>query len=184
MIEIILVGLSLSFDSFAASVICGYCISHKKMYSSSVIAFTMGLFQGGMLFLGWLGGSFTEKFIEIYDHWIAFALLSIISGKIILESRKKKENNIIFNPLKPLILSGLALATSIDAFVVGITFAFINHNIIIASTTVGLITFISSFLGVWFSIKIKDKINFNFEIIGALILFGLGIKILISHLYF
>jgi putative Mn2+ efflux pump MntP len=117
-----------------------------------------------------------------YDHWIAFGLLSLLGFKMAYQSFAKNEENRSFNPFKLIVLIGMAIATSIDALVVGISFAFINLNIYLSILIIGVVTFLVSMSGILFGKKIGGKLGQKMEIIGGLILIGIGVKILLSHL--
>ena len=168
-------------DAFAAAICKGLAISRNFAKKASIIALFFGIFQGLMPFLGYILGSvFTSKLQKI-DHWIAFVLLGIIGIQMILESRDKTcevEDDEL--DVKNLLM--LSIATSIDAFAVGISFAFLKIEIEIAVLIIAITTFIISLAGVYigkiFGIALKDKA----QIAGGLILIFLGTKILVEHL--
>lgn len=178
--ELILIALGLSMDAFAVSVCKG--LSMKKMnYSKAVvISCFFGGFQAIMPLLGYfLGTSFSEYIVAI-DHWLAFGLLSIIGISMVKESNEAcPAPDPTFN-LKSIL--ALSLATSIDALAVGITFAFLNVNIVPAVTLVGVITFAISFAGVKIGNAFGSKFKSKAELLGGLILIVIGIKILLEHL--
>jgi len=174
-------GAGLAMDAFAAAICKGLAISRNFAKKASIIALFFGIFQGLMPFLGYILGSvFTSKLQKI-DHWIAFVLLGIIGIQMILESRDKTcevEDDEL--DVKNLLM--LSIATSIDAFAVGISFAFLKIEIEIAVLIIAITTFIISLAGVYigkiFGIALKDKA----QIAGGLILIFLGTKILVEHL--
>ena len=144
-IELLLIGVGLSMDAFAVSVCKGLAMRKVNKKQAVVIGLFFGGFQALMPFVGWLLGSQFEKYITSIDHWIAFILLGIIGGKMIVESVKPdKEDDEVKEMDAPLDLKEmfvLAVATSIDALAVGITFAFLDYPIVEAITIIGISTF-------------------------------------------
>ncbi|MGE5355071.1 MAG: manganese efflux pump MntP family protein [Deltaproteobacteria bacterium] len=179
--EVILIAVGLSFDTFAVSVSSGLCIKDIKFLQAVRVAIVLAVFQAIMPLIGWLGGIQIEKYLSRFDHWIAFGLLSVLGIKMIIESLKNEENKKL-NPLIPKVLILMALATSIDAFVVGLSFAFIRTNILLAAIIIGFVTFIFSMIGMLAGKKISGKFGTKMEILGGLILIGIGIKVLLSHI--
>lgn len=182
-VAIILIAVGLSFDSFAVSVCTGLLVNRIKFWQATKIAITLALFQAAMPLLGWLVGVQLEGYVKDFDHWIAFGLLSIIGARMIYESLKPEEERKEFNPFKASVLVGMALSTSIDALVVGITLAFIEINIYLAVAIIGFVTYVAAMLGMLFGKKAGNLFGKKMEIVGGLILVGLGIKILLEHLY-
>jgi manganese efflux pump family protein len=177
-----LIGIGLSFDTFAVSVSTGLVISHIRFLQGVRVATVLALFQALMPFIGWfLGKQVAQSMIE-YDHWIAFGLLALLGFKMIYESLKKEEEKKNFNPLQYTVLIGIAIATSIDALVVGVSFAFINLNIVWSVFVIGVITFLVAMLGMLFGKKVGSRFGQRMEIVGGLILLGIGVKILLSHI--
>ena len=181
-ITIFLIAIGLSFDTFAVSVSTGLTLNSIRFWQAIKIAVILAFFQALMPFVGWFLGKQIEQIISNYDHWIAFGLLLILGLKMIVESFKTetKKNNLTFPKLS--ILIGMAIATSIDALVVGISFAFINVNIYWSILIIGFITFLVAMIGMLFGKTIGNKFGNKIEIFGGLILIGIGIKILFSHL--
>jgi putative Mn2+ efflux pump MntP len=186
LIAIILTAIGLSMDAFAVSITEG--LSLKRQYIRT--AFMFGLFFGGfqalMPVLGWTAGSLFKNFpIASWDHWIAFTLLTFIGGKMIWESRileeesEKDENNHSF-----MIMTGLAIATSIDALAVGISLSFLNVNIITPAILIGCITFAFSFVGIFVGKLAGGFLANKAELVGGLVLIGIGLKILFEHTLF
>lgn len=174
-------------DAFAISLTKGFCIRKDALKKSLIIAILFGLFQGIMPLLGWLSGIYFESYIKSIDHWIAFILLGFLGIKMIRDSIKSKDEEELECAIdddnlniKELII--LAIATSIDALAVGISFAFLSVNIVKASLVISITTFIICFFGVYFGKLIGKYIQKYSEILGGLILIGIGIKILIEHL--
>ena len=184
-IEIFLIGVGLSMDAFAVSICKGLSMQKVKKRDVFIIALFFGGFQALMPFIGWFLGRGFESYIKSIDHWIAFILLSIIGGKMLIDGIKAEddEDEGEFKlDLKELFL--LAIATSIDALAVGITFAFLKVSIIPAVCFIGIVTFIISFAGVKIGNVFGARYKNKAEIVGGVILILLGLKILLDHLGF
>lgn len=183
--SIILISVSLAMDAFAVSICSGVSLDKKVISTAFFIGFLFGAFQALMPVLGWLGGTQFAEFIEDIDHWIAFGLLCVIGGKMILSAFKTKDCDDKVdkkNNLRFIVLLGLAVATSIDALAVGVVFAFQDVSILLPVIIIGLITFVLSFIGVLIGKKCYSILEGKIEIIGGIILISIGIKILIEDL--
>lgn len=185
-ITIILIAISLSFDSFAVSVCSGLslCRKHLKLTDAFKIAFSLAIFQTVMPLLGWLLGGVFKNEVAAYDHWIAFALLLFLGIKMIKEGAEPIEKKKIKKPTEWRVLIPISIATSIDAFAVGISFSFFTDQIFMPVVLIGLVTFIVSLAGIYMGRKIGKKIAGVAEIIGGIILILIGSKILIEHVFF
>ncbi|PWD97785.1 manganese efflux pump MntP [Marinilabilia rubra] len=181
----LIIGIGLSVDSMAASVTTGACAGRIKVMEILKVAAFMSVFQGSMPLLGWLIGSSFKNVVQAYDHWIALFMLVLIGGKMIVDGLKEKDPDAsaCLCPSNHLMLAGMALATSIDALVVGIGFGILSINIWLAVMMIGGITFIFSVAGVILGKTIGSKLNMGMEIIGGIVLIGLGLKIFLSHTY-
>lgn len=179
---IIILAIGLSFDSFAVSVTSGLNLPRIRFFQAVKLASVLAIFQAGMPVLGWLFGSTVKNLVGPVDHWIAFCLLSLVGGKMIMESFTTSGDEKIKDPLRLKVIVLLALATSIDALAVGFSFSIYLEKIFWAVFIIGSITFIASMTGILIGKKTGPKINKYAEIIGGLILFGIGCKILIEHL--
>ena len=179
---IFILAIGLSFDSFAVSVTSGLSVPHIRFFQAAKMAIMLAVFQAAMPLIGWFLGSSMKSLIEPIDHWIAFGLLTLISGKIIVESFFSDENKSIKDPFRMKVILLLALATSIDALAVGFSFSIYLEKIFGAIFIIGAITFIASMTGILIGKKTGPKINKYAEVAGAIILFGIGCKILIEHL--
>ncbi len=182
LITILLIAVGLSFDTFAVSISSGLTIRHIRFFQAVKIAFTLAFFQSLMPLIGWILGNQVSGLIANYDHWVAFGLLSVLGMKMAYESLKKDEENSNFNPLNLVVLLGMAVATSIDALVVGVSFALIEINIYWSILIIGVVTFLVSMVGMLFGKKVGGKLGKRMEIIGGVILIGIGLKILLSHI--
>ncbi|MDD5288211.1 MAG: manganese efflux pump MntP family protein [Dehalococcoidales bacterium] len=145
---------------------------------------SFGLFQAIMVVLGWLAGQVLVDFIGNFDHWLAFALLAFIGGKMVWESLRKEDEEKEKKPdfTKGLLLLTLSIATSIDALAVGLSFAFLEVNIALASLTIGLTAFVITIIALLLGRKVGKLIGERAELIGGLILIGIGLRILLTHL--
>ena len=181
-IQIGLIGIGLAMDAFAVSICKGLKMKKIEYGQSVVIAIFFGGFQAIMPLIGWMLGKQFESYIVSIDHWIAFALLAFIGGKMLYEAIKNEEQDtcIVTFDLKELLI--LSIATSIDALAVGITFAFLKTNIWISIIIIGIITFILSFVAVIIGNKFGAKYKNKAEFAGGFILILIGAKILLEHL--
>lgn len=182
--ELFLIAVGLSMDAFAVSICKGLKMQRFNVRHAGVIALAFGGFQALMPVIGWFLGKQFESHITGIDHWIAFVLLAVIGGKMAVESFKKeeedssKENEKL--DVKELLV--LAVATSIDALAVGITFAFLQVSIVPAVSLIGVITFVLSAVGVFIGHKFGAKFKSKAELVGGIILILIGLKILLEHL--
>ena len=180
--EIILIAVGLAMDSFAVSITAGLILKEFSSKHFIRIAFYMGLFQALMPIIGWMIGVSFKHYIVSFDHWIAFLLLLGLGGKMIYDDLKCEDEHCCFDPQKRLVVMGLALATSIDALVVGVNFAFLDMSITMPIYTIGITSFVLSFIGIFIGCQIGTKAKLKFTLIGGVILIGLGTKILYEHL--
>ena len=181
-IEIFLIGIGLSMDAFAVAVCKGLKMHKINLKQTAVISLFFGGFQALMPTLGYLIGNSFDKYVEKFDHWIAFVLLGFIGGKMIVESLKGAEDEDKSNSFDIKELFLLAIATSIDAFAVGVTFAFLKVNIVFAALLIGTTTFVISALGVFIGEKFGEVWKQKAEIFGGIILIFIGLKILLEGL--
>ena len=181
-ITLLLIAVGLSFDTFAVSVSTGLVISQIKFLQAVRVAIILTIFQTIMPFIGWLTGRQIEQVLSNYDHWIAFILLSLLGLKMIYESFNKEGRKNDSDPLKLSIITGIAIATSIDALIAGVSFAFTATRIYLAMGIIGVITFLASMLGMLFGKKVGNILGRKMEIVGGIILIGIGLKILVEHL--
>lgn len=182
-VEILLISVGLAMDSFAVSICKGLSMKKMSWKKAIIIGLWFGIFQAGMPVLGYFLGTTFEQLITSIDHWIAFILLGTIGGKMIKESFSKDCENCNDDTSSKSMLI-LAIATSIDALAIGIAYvcAYGNTNAPLTFTSIGIITFILSIIGVKIGNKFGDKFGNKAEFAGGLILVILGIKILLEHL--
>lgn len=180
--EIVLLAVGLSMDSLAVSVTGGAVIRNCTTSNIIKIATVLGIFQAAMTAIGYVIGLGFEKLIRAFDHWIAFALLLYLGGKMIYDSTRKQEEECKFNPLCNKTLCGLGVATSIDALAVGISLAVLKTPLILEAFTIGVVTFGFSAFGVFFGSRFGRKVDLKLDLAGGIILVAIGTKILIEHL--
>ena len=185
-IEVLLIGIGLSMDAFAAAV-CKGLASRKFNFSYAfIVASFFGVFQAPMPCIGWLLGKQFQNSITEIDHWIAFILLVFVGGKMLYEALTEKDEPAPDAKRTSVIdlkeLAVLAVATSIDALAVGITFAFLDTDIISSSLLIGLTTFIISAFGFLIGVLFGTKFKTKAEIAGGIILILIGVKILLEHM--
>lgn len=181
--EIVLLAVGLSMDSLAVSTASGVVLRNYRPCCIFRIASVMALFQAGMTFLGILFGSSFSRYICDYDHWIAFVLLAYLGGRMIYNGYFRKDGDEkAFNPMNIRTLCGLALATSIDALAIGVSLALLSSAVLLPVAVIGLVTFVFSASGVYFGHRFGGKNRLNLDVLGGIILLGIGCKILVEHL--
>jgi putative Mn2+ efflux pump MntP len=179
----VLVGIGLSMDCFAVSLAIGTTTKTKLLNAALVIALCFGVFQTGMTLLGWVAGTWlTNLLIAGFDHWVAFLLLAVIGGKMVIEGFEGdgKPEGVDAMGLVPVVV--LSVATSIDALAVGMSFAFLQIGILVPSIIIGIVAFLLSFAGVMSGTRLASFLGKKTEILGGLILIAIGLKILLEHL--
>jgi putative Mn2+ efflux pump MntP len=181
---IIIIAVGLAMDALAVSIVSGSVYKQLKLRHILRIAIFFGGFQALMPLIGCLAGLSVKEYTVGFDHWIAFGLLSAVGAKMIYESFKISSAEQTFDPSNIFVLLVLSVATSIDALVVGITLSFITGSIIVAVIIIGIVTFILSYLGIFIGKKVGHFFENKIEALGGLVLIGLGLKILIQHLFF
>lgn len=179
--ELFIIAVALSMDAFAVAVCKGLAMPRMSLKGAVVVGLYFGGFQAAMPFLGYFLGSRFSVAVRSYDHWIAFILLSLIGSSMIKESFEKDgECDNASLDAGGMVL--LAVATSIDALAVGVTFAFLNVHIIPAVTLIGIVTFILSMAGVKAGNAFGCKYKSRAELAGGAVLILIGLKILLEHL--
>ena len=183
-VELFLIGVGLSADAFSVAVCKGLNMRKLNLKHAYIIALFFGVFQAVMPLIGYFLGTSFSGYIESFDHWIAFALLAFIGGKMIVEVIREKDDEAEeqTDVLKIGELTVMAVATSIDALAVGITFAFLKVNILFSVILIGVTTFALSLLGVIIGNKFGAKYKSKAELAGGIILVLIGVKILMEHL--
>jgi putative Mn2+ efflux pump MntP len=181
-VTIIFIACGLAMDAFAVSITSGLTIKKLRVEHAFRIAFFFGAFQAIMPLVGWMAGLRLQDIIANIDHWIAFGLLSVIGCKMIYESFRMERSRNKMNPLNLVVLLMLSIATSIDALAVGVSLAFLRVSIITPIILIGSITFLLSFLGIFMGNRFGHFFEQKIEVIGGIILIGIGVKIVVEHL--
>jgi putative Mn2+ efflux pump MntP len=180
-ITIVGVAFGLSFDTFAVSLSYGV-IQNRILFRQAVrIAFVLAVFQAGLLLIGYFLGAIVSEIIKATDHWVALILLSIQGIRMIIEGLKRNENSEMRDYGKPLELMAAAVGTSIDAFAVGLSFAFLSIRIWYSAVIIGTVTLIASMAAIRIGKSAGKRLGNKVEIIGGLILIVIGIKIFLEH---
>ena len=185
LVEIILLAVALAMDCFAVSVTSGLILKKVRLRPILTMALLFGLFQALMPLIGWMGMRYLSGLIERFDHWIAFGLLAFIGGRMIWEGCKGSGES-HFDPTRLNVVLGLAVATSIDALAIGISFACTGMttfgDILAPILIIGLVSLLFSLLGSFIGIRLGSRFHLPAEQIGGVILILIGIKILVQHL--
>ena len=189
-LEIWLLAIGLAMDCFAVSIASGIILKRIQWKPMLTMALAFGFFQALMPLLGWIGASTFSHPIESVDHWIAFGILAFLGGRMIIESFKDEDCRQDINPASLKVVFTMAVATSIDALAVGVSFAFLGIRdysaILYPIGIIGLVSFVMSLIGLFFGIKCRCGIarKLRAELWGGIILILIGVKILIEHLFF
>ena len=177
-------------DCFAVSIASGIILKRARLRPMLVMAISFGFFQALMPLLGWIGASFFSHLIESIDHWIAFGILAFLGGRMIMESFKDEDCKHEYDPTSLKVVLALAVATSIDALAVGVSFAFLGIKqfsaILSPIGIIGFVSFALSMVGLMFGIRFGCGIarRLRAELWGGIILVFIGTKILVEHLFF
>ena len=182
LLELFVIAVGLSMDAFAVSICKGLALRQMSWKKAALAGLYFGGFQAGMPLLGYMLGVRFQGLIASVDHWIAFVLLSIIGAIMIKEAMVEAEDLNDSFQVKDMLV--LAVATSIDALAVGVTFAFLQVSIVPAVSFIGVITFALSLVGIKIGNVFGTKFKAKAELAGGVILIFMGIKILVEHLFF
>jgi len=181
---ILLIALALAVDAFAVALAAGVSLCQVNSRQVFRLAWHFGFFQAGMNILGWLGGITVRSWIESFDHWLAFGLLAFVGGKMIWEAiREAKEEGEGADPTRGRMLLTLSIATSIDSLAVGLSFAVLGVSVWLPSLIIGLVAAGLTVLGLRLGCLVgaTSRLGSRAEIIGGLVLIGIGLKILYEH---
>jgi putative Mn2+ efflux pump MntP len=180
-LTVFIIAVALAMDCFAVSLAAGTVIKERRIFTSAVMGIFFGIFQMIMALLGWAAGNSIASMIGFFDHWIAFIILVVIGGKMMYEGFMGEEPP-ERNYLTVSTLFILAIATSIDSFGVGLSFAMISTGIASSAAIIGIISFIFSFTGVMVGSRLAARFGRPVEIAGGIVLVIIGIRILFEHL--
>jgi putative Mn2+ efflux pump MntP len=178
-----LIAVGLAMDAFAVSLGAGTTGQVEDLRSKARLAFHFGWFQAMMTVLGWLLGSTVERYVAAFDHWIAFALLAYVGVNMIRNGFKPEaDESFQRNPSKGRTMVMLSVATSIDAMAVGMSMALIGTSVWIPALIIGVVTLALSAFGLQMGCRLGEKFGKRVEIVGGLILIGIGLRVVITHL--
>jgi Predicted membrane protein len=180
--SILVLAIGLGMDAFSVAI--GVGASYRVISFGPVfrLSFFFGLFQVLMPIAGWFAGVSVASIIAGYDHWVAFGLLAFVGGKMILESFNEEAKVHTTDPTKGFTLIILSVATSIDALAVGLSFAFLKIPVFYPSIIIGIVAFFMTMAGMFFGEKLGKVVGRRVEMLGGLILIGIGVKIVIEHM--
>ena len=178
-ISVILIAVALAMDAFAVSLCKGMAMKRPDLRSVLIIALWFGVFQGVMPVIGYILGSSMYDLMKDYDHWIAFGLLFLIGANMVRESFSGEEE--LDASIRPVEMFILAVATSIDAFAVGISLAMDGSDIVSSAVMIGAVTFLISAVGVRIGSRVGGVLGKRAELLGGLILIAIGIRIVLEH---
>ncbi len=182
--SLVFTGVGLAMDCFAVSVGIGTTNAARSFRPVFRLSFHFGLFQGLMTLIGWLVGTTIAQLIANFDHWIALGLLTWVGARMIIEGFKPDQDEVKRNdPSRGGTLVLLAVATSLDAMAVGLSLAIANVNILSSSLMIGVISTVLSLVGLMLGNRLGLSFGKRMEIVGGLILIGIGVRILITHLF-
>jgi manganese efflux pump family protein len=176
------IAVGLAMDALAVSVAAGLSLARVTPRHTFRMAFHFGLFQFMMPILGWMGGSLLAPYIGAWDHWIAFALLACVGGKMLWEAGSEKNPGSKADPTRGMMLVTLSIATSIDALAVGASMAMLRVSVWIPSVVIGLVAATLSAIGITFGGRMGPRWGYWAEIAGGAVLLLIGARILYSHL--
>ena len=183
LITTLLMAVSLAMDAFAVSLGIGTAQWADQARPRFRLAFHFGFFQFIMPVLGWLAGTTIERYISQFDHWIAFILLAYVGIKMIRSGLNPHQESYTSDPSRGGMLVVLAIATSIDALAVGLSLAMLNVQVLAPAIVIGVVTFGMSMVGLLAGNRLGEKFGKRMELIGGVILIGIGLRVLVTHLF-
>ncbi len=181
-LDLLGIAVGLAMDAFAVSIAAGLTLAPVSPRQMFRLAFHFGLFQFMTPILGWLAGKELAPHIGAYDHWVAFGLLGLVGGKMLLEAGRQKEPNDKADPTRGLMLVTLSVATSIDALAVGLSMAFLRDSVWTAAVAIGLMAAALSAVGIGFGGRLGRSWGRWAEAAGGCLLLLIGVRILAGHL--
>ena len=188
--EIWLLAVGLAMDCFAVSIASGIVLRRVQWRAMLVMSLSFGIFQALMPLIGWAAASLFSHLIEEIDHWVAFGILGFLGVRMIREGLKEEECRESFDPTRLFVVFTFAVATSIDALAVGVSFAFVGMEgiggILPAVSSIGWVSFLMSLIGLYFGIRCGCGLarRLKAELLGGIILVLIGCKIFVEHLFF
>jgi manganese efflux pump family protein len=182
-VTVFLLAIGLAMDAFAVSLGIGTAREIQTTRGKIRLTAHFGIFQSGMTALGWVVGETVVNYIKDYDHWIAFLLLGYVGFNLIRAGFKKDGQAFSQDPSTGRILVLLSFATSIDAFAVGLTIGLMKIPVLLSVLTIGAVAFLLSLTGMFAGVRLGQTFGKRMEILGGLILIGIGLRVLITHLF-
>lgn len=183
LLSILLIAVGLSPDCFAVALSSSIAIQRFSYFQLLRISFAFGFFQFLMPILGWLAGQTIIEIIAQYDHWVALVLLTAVGARMIWEATRSGDSRTQSTDVtKGVVLLTLSVATSIDALAVGLSFAFLEIDIMAASITIGIVTFLITGIGFLLGRKVGSVIGKRAKLVGGVILIGIGLRIVLTHI--
>jgi len=183
LVTITLISIGLAMDAFAVSLGIGTAGQIPTLRGKIRLAAHFGIFQAGMTALGWLAGETIVQYVKGFDHWIAFALLGYVSFNLIRSGLDKDRKAFNQDPSTGRGLVVLSFATSIDAFAVGLSIVFLKVPILLSVIMIGVVALVLSAVGLFAGIRLGETFGKRMEILGGLILLGIGIRVVITHVF-
>jgi manganese efflux pump family protein len=181
-LTITLISVGLAMDALAVSLCVGTAGQIASLRGKIRLAAHFGIFQSGMTALGWLAGETVVEYVKGFDHWIAFALLGYVGINLVCSGLNKDRKAFEQDPSTGKVLVILSFATSIDAFAIGLSIAVLNVPVLLSVVMIGLVALILSILGLFAGIRLGEAFGKRMEIVGGLILLGIGIRVILTHL--
>jgi len=181
---ILAIAVALAVDAFAVALAAGVSLCQVNLRQLFRLAWHFGVFQAGMNILGWVGGLTVRSYIEALDHWIAFLLLALVGGKMIVEAiREGREAGEVADPTRGRMLITLSVATSIDSLAVGLSFAVLGISVWLPAAVIGIVAAVLTAVGLRLGciLGAASKLGARAEIVGGLVLLAIGVKILAEH---
>ena len=179
----IFIGIGLAMDAFTVSLGIGTGRRANDRRAKFRLSFHFGFFQMAMTIVGWFAGSTIARYIETFDHWIAMGLLAYVGGNMILSGLKPETETYIKDPSKGKLLIILSVATSIDALAVGLSMAMLKAPCLLPAIIIGVVTWGLSIFGLLAGDSLGQRFGKRMELLGGLILLGIGVRILVTHLF-
>lgn len=181
--EILLIAIGLAMDATAVSLGVGTTVHASRLRSRVRLAFHFGLFQFLMPVLGWFGGSLFSRYIQSIDHWVVFALLGFVGGKMIREGMDHSGERHVRDPSRGRTMVMLSLATSLDAMAIGVSLALLKVDVWYPAAVIGIVTAFLSYLGITLGRRLGQRFGKRMEIVGGAVLILIGARILVQHLW-
>jgi putative Mn2+ efflux pump MntP len=183
LLTILLISIALAMDALAVSVSVGTCCMVESRRGKLRLAAHFGIFQAGMTALGWVVGETIVGYVAQFDHWIAFALLAYVGTNLIRAGLGQKEEAFEEDPSTGKTLVVLSVATSIDAFAVGLSIALLGIPVLLSVLSIGVVALLLSAVGLWMGRRLGERFGKRMEVLGGLILLGIGLRIVVTHMW-